>query len=185
MGMMRRCTATAVGAGTMVLACSAVAATKPPTVTDTVNTCQGLTKPTDVAVDFNCRTLKTTYSTKVRVIAKAIASAHFATVVQKDGEASGPLAMYVRAIAPRRQERTVIWSLVCTKHSLAINGDDEIELSSGSFDTRSAVRRQIHMPLDEPDSCTFDTLASTASGTLRLRVLARVRAKVIKREVVS
>lgn len=153
------------------------AAAAGPTVTRTVNTCEGLTKFPDVDYDYDCETLRYTYSTKLKIVGKALATGRFAAV-DKQTTVDGPLALYVRVIAPPRQSRHVVWSVLCEK-------DDDIEVEAGSYETRSSKMRAIQRTVKDPDSCTFGATSAVERGPLRLRLIARVINKVIKREVVS
>lgn len=148
-----------------------------PTVTDTYNTCQGQTKLPDVYIPVDCKTVRTTYSTRVFVIGKALAIDRTLTVAQKNGTVESPLAMYVRVLARGKQPRRVTWGVACEN-----DDTNDFASSSGSFTTRTSARRQLRMPLTRPTSCSYHAVATTDGGVLRLRVLARLRDKVISRE---
>lgn len=151
-----------------------------PTYSITYDTCRGyFVQPIVIRrVPGNCKTVRVTYATMMRVVGKAYAAGarpQAKTHVTVDK----PLKLFVRTIAKRGQRRHVQWKVECD------NGDEDVRDGGGGFITRRSTLRSMPFPVPNPSTCTLDVSAqSNERGALRLRVVARFVAGEVAREEV-
>lgn len=158
------------------------AAAAPETTTYSYNTCDGLTKPTDVAVQYHCYEHTITKGFKNTIVAKASSPGAFAVAHTKPTRLDTiATKMFIVTRASPRQVVSVSWSMVCSDEDGGANA------TSGSYVSSSSRRHYLKMAVPSGEHCSPAAFASLTEGHpgshLKLRIWARVPGHVISEKV--
>lgn len=172
------------GAAVALVATPTATATAPApeTTTYSYNTCDGLLKPTDIAVQYACYEHTITKGFKNKVVAKAARSGAFAVAHTKPTTLDTiATKMFIVTRASPQQVVSVSWSMVCSDEDGGANA------TSGSYVSSSSHRHYLKMAVPSGEHCSPAAFASLTEGRagshLKLRIWARVPGHIISEKV--
>jgi hypothetical protein len=179
-----------VAALTILLCSGATALGKSNVIVDTYNTCDGgdggaFQKFPDVSyhpTPIPCEKHRVTYRARLKIFGRGSGSGQFA-VGQASGRIDRPVRLWVRAITSPHQTANVVWGSDCER----TNSDESVTNhgKGGHLVVTSSARRMVRLSVKKPDDCSVTMTAGIQQGTVRVRLVATVRGRMLSDKIVG